>query len=139
MSISRVALIGPYYSHSCTSLYRNKRSLLKDLQMFYKCFVSIKEVARNHLISSIIKGVYYLAMAKPDVIDLGPPLVSWINSYKYLILRIWLTKATSQALVYFSLQDSVITIIYRVQQVDEPSKLIKKDQLGIRDSSSTAL
>jgi hypothetical protein len=56
--------------------------------MFYRCFVSIEEVAGNYLMSFIIKGVYYLAMAKPDVIDLGPPLVSRINSYKYLILRI---------------------------------------------------
>jgi hypothetical protein len=38
--------------------------------------------------SFIIKGIYYLAMAKPNVIDLGPPLVSQINGYKYLILRI---------------------------------------------------
>ena len=63
--------------------------------MSYKCFVSIEEVIGNYLTSSIIKGAYYLAMVKPDVIDLGPPLVSWINSYKYLILRIWLAKATS--------------------------------------------
>ena len=45
--------------------------------------------------SSIIEGVYYLAIAKPNVIDLRPPLVSRINDYKYLILRIWLAKATS--------------------------------------------
>jgi hypothetical protein len=45
--------------------------------------------------SFIIKGVYYLTIVKPNIIDLGPPLVSRINSYKYLILRIWLTKATS--------------------------------------------
>jgi hypothetical protein len=76
MSISRVAPIGPYYSHFYTSLYRDKRSLLKDLQMFYKCFISIKEVARNHLTSFIIKGVYYLTIVKPNIIDLGPPLVS---------------------------------------------------------------
>jgi hypothetical protein len=38
--------------------------------------------------SFIIKGVYYLAMAKPNIIDLGPPLISRINDYKYLILRI---------------------------------------------------
>jgi hypothetical protein len=63
--------------------------------MFYRCFVSIKEVAGNYLMSFIIKGVYYLAMAKPNVINLGPPLVSRINSCKYLILRIWLVKATS--------------------------------------------
>jgi hypothetical protein len=88
MSISRVATAGPYYSHSCTSLYRDKRSLLEDLQMSYRCFVSVEEVAGNHLTSSIIEGVYYLAMAKPNVIDLGPPLVSRINGYKYLISRI---------------------------------------------------
>jgi hypothetical protein len=56
--------------------------------MFYRCFVSIEEVVRNHLISFIIEGVYYLIMAKSNIIDLGPPLVSRINSYKYLILRI---------------------------------------------------
>jgi hypothetical protein len=95
MSISRVTIAGPYYSHSYTSLYRDKRSPLEDLQMSYRCFVSVKEVAGNHLTSSIIKGVYYLAMAKPDVIDLGPPLVSRINGYKHLISRIWLAEATS--------------------------------------------
>jgi hypothetical protein len=63
--------------------------------MFYRCFVFIEEVAENYLTSFIIKGVYYLAMAKPDVVDLGPPLVSRIDGYKYLILRIWLAKATS--------------------------------------------
>ena len=45
--------------------------------------------------SFIIEGVYYLAMAKLNIIDLEPPLISWINSYKHLILRIWLAKATS--------------------------------------------
>jgi hypothetical protein len=59
------------------------------------CFVSIEEVAGNYLMSFIIKGVYYLAIAKPNVIDLGPLLVSWINSYKHLISRIWLAEATS--------------------------------------------
>jgi hypothetical protein len=88
MSISRVTTIGPYYSHSYTSLYRDKRSLLEDLQMPYKCFVSIEEVAGNYLTSSIIEGVYYLAIAKPNIIDLGPPLVNWINGYKHLISRI---------------------------------------------------
>jgi hypothetical protein len=63
--------------------------------MSYRYFVSIEEVAENHLTSSIIKGVYYLAIAKLNIIDLGPPLVSRINSYKYLISRIWLAKATS--------------------------------------------
>jgi hypothetical protein len=95
MSISRVTTIGPYYSHSYTSLHRDKRSPLKDLQMFYRCFVSIEEVVENYLTSSIIEGVYYLAMAKPNIINLRPPLVSRINGYKYLILRIWLAKATS--------------------------------------------
>jgi hypothetical protein len=95
MSISRVIIAGPYYSHSYTSLYRDKRSLLKDLQMSCGYFVSIEEVAENHLTSSIIEGVHYLAMAKPNVIDLGPPLVSRINGYKHLISRIWLAKATS--------------------------------------------
>jgi hypothetical protein len=56
--------------------------------MFYRCFISIKEVAGNHLTSFIIKGVYYLAIAKPNIIDLRPPLISWINGYKHLILRI---------------------------------------------------
>jgi len=52
------------------------------------CFVSVKEVAGNYLTSFIIKGVYYLAMAEPDVIDLGPSLVSRIDGYKHLISRI---------------------------------------------------
>jgi hypothetical protein len=63
--------------------------------MSYECFVSIKEVAGNHLTSFITKGVYYLAIAKPDVIDLGPSLVNRINGYKHLISRIWLAEATS--------------------------------------------
>jgi hypothetical protein len=63
--------------------------------MFCGCFVSIEEVVGNYLMSFIIEGVYYLAMAKPNVIDLEPSLVSWINGYKHLILRIWLAKATS--------------------------------------------
>ena len=88
MSISRVAFISPYYSHSYTSLYRDKRSLLRDLQMSYKCFISVKEVAGNYLMSSTIKGAYYLAIIKPNIIDLGPSFISRINSYKHLILRI---------------------------------------------------
>jgi hypothetical protein len=56
--------------------------------MSYKYFVFIKEVAENHLISFIIEGVYYLAITKPNIIDLEPPLINWINSCKYLILRI---------------------------------------------------
>jgi hypothetical protein len=88
MSISRVALAGLYYSHSYTSLYKDEKSLLKDLQMSYKCFISIKEVVENHLTSSIIKEVHYLTMAEPDVIDLRPLLVSRIDGYKHLISRI---------------------------------------------------
>jgi hypothetical protein len=56
--------------------------------MSYRYFVSIKEVIGNHLMSSIIKGVYYLAITKPNIIDLRPPLISRINGYKHLILRI---------------------------------------------------
>ena len=44
--------------------------------MSYEYFVSIEEVAENHLTSFIIKGVHYLAIAKPNIIDLEPPLVS---------------------------------------------------------------
>jgi len=71
--------------------------------MFYGCFVSIEEVAGNYLTSSITEGVHYLAMAKPDVIDLRPSLVSRIDGYKHLISRIWLAEATSQASAYFPL------------------------------------
>jgi hypothetical protein len=95
MSISRVATIGPHHSHSYTSLHRDERSPLEDLQMSYGCFVSAEEVAGNHLTSSITEEVHYLAMAKPNVADLGPPLVSRINGYKHLISRIWLAEATS--------------------------------------------
>jgi hypothetical protein len=63
--------------------------------MSYKCFIFIKDIIENHLTSFIIKGVYYLTIIKPNIIDLKPPLISWINSYKHLILRIWLIKATS--------------------------------------------
>jgi hypothetical protein len=56
--------------------------------MSYKYFISIKEMAGNHLMSFIIKGVYYLAITKSNIIDLRPLLVSQINNYKYLILRI---------------------------------------------------
>jgi hypothetical protein len=45
--------------------------------------------------SFIIEEVYYLIIAKLNIIDLRPPLISRINGYKYLILRIWLAKATS--------------------------------------------
>jgi hypothetical protein len=44
--------------------------------MSYKCFIFIKEVIGNYLISFIIKGVYHLAIAKPNIIDLRPPLVN---------------------------------------------------------------
>jgi hypothetical protein len=44
--------------------------------MFYKYFISIKEVAENHLISFIIKGVYYLIITKLNIIDLRPSLIS---------------------------------------------------------------
>ena len=103
MSISRVTPVGLYYSHFYTSLYKDERSLLEDLQMSYGCFVSIEEVAENYLTSSIIKGVHYLVMAEPDVIDLRPPLISRIDGCKHLISRIWLAEATSQALAYFPL------------------------------------
>jgi hypothetical protein len=56
--------------------------------MSYRCFVSIKEVVENHLMSFIIKGVYYLVITKPNIIDLEPPLINWINGYKHLISRI---------------------------------------------------
>ena len=56
--------------------------------MSYKYFIFIKEVVRNHLMSFIIKGVYYLTITKPNIIDLRPLLISRINSYKHLILRI---------------------------------------------------
>ena len=88
MSISRVAPAGPYHNYSYTSSYKDERSLLEDLQMSYGCFVSIEKVARNYLTSFIIEGVHYLAMAEPDVIDLRPPLVSRIDSYKHLISKI---------------------------------------------------
>jgi hypothetical protein len=44
--------------------------------MFYRCFVFIKEVVGNYLMSFIIEGVYYLVIAKPNVIDLGLLLIS---------------------------------------------------------------
>jgi hypothetical protein len=56
--------------------------------MPYKCFVFIKEVAENHLMSFIIKGTYYLTIIGLNIINLGLPLISRINSYKHLILRI---------------------------------------------------
>jgi hypothetical protein len=56
--------------------------------MSYKCFVFIKEVAENHLTSFIIKGVHYLTITEPDVINLRPLLISQIDGYKHLISRI---------------------------------------------------
>jgi len=56
--------------------------------MSYKCFVFIKEVAKNHLTSFIIKGTHYLIIIKLDIIDLRPSLINRINNYKHLILRI---------------------------------------------------
>jgi len=56
--------------------------------MFYKCFVFIKEVVENYLISFIIKGTHYLIIIKLDIIDLRPSLINRINNYKHLILRI---------------------------------------------------
>jgi hypothetical protein len=88
MSISRVTLIGPYYNHSYISLYKDEKSLLKDLQMSYKCFIFIKEVAENYLTSFIIKGVHYLIITEFNVINLRPLLISRIDSYKHLISRI---------------------------------------------------
>jgi hypothetical protein len=38
--------------------------------------------------SFTIEGAYYLAIVKPNVIDLGPLFINWINSYKHLIPRI---------------------------------------------------
>ena len=86
--ISRVTPVSLYYSHSYTSLYKDKRSLLKDLQMSYKCFIFIKEVIKNYLTSFIIKGVYYLTITELNVIDLRLFLISRINNYKHLILKI---------------------------------------------------
>jgi hypothetical protein len=44
--------------------------------MSYKCFVFIEEVAENHLMSFIIKEVYYLAIIKLNIINLGPLLIN---------------------------------------------------------------
>jgi hypothetical protein len=56
--------------------------------MSYRYFIFIEKVAENYLTSFTIKGAYYLVIIKPDIIDLRPPFISWINSYKHLILRI---------------------------------------------------
>jgi hypothetical protein len=56
--------------------------------MFYKYLIFIKEVIKNHLMSFIIKETYYLVIIKLNIIDLKSLFISWINSYKHLILRI---------------------------------------------------
>ena len=56
--------------------------------MSYGCFIFIKEVVKNYLTSFIIEGVHYLIITELDVIDLRPLLVSRIDNYKHLILRI---------------------------------------------------
>jgi hypothetical protein len=56
--------------------------------MFYKCFVFIKEVAENYLTSFIIEEAHYLIIIELNIIDLRLFLVSRINSYKHLILKI---------------------------------------------------
>jgi len=88
MSISQIAFISPFHNYSYTFLYKDKRSLLKDLQMSYKYFVFIKEVAENYLTSFTTEKAYYLIIIKLDVIDLKPFLINRINSYKHLISRI---------------------------------------------------
>jgi len=57
--------------------------------MSYKYFIFIKKkVAENYLTSFIIKRVYYLIIIQSDIINLKPLLISQINNYKHLILRI---------------------------------------------------
>ena len=56
--------------------------------MSYKYFVFIKEVTENYLTSFIIKKVYYLIIIELNVINLKPFLISRIDNYKHLILRI---------------------------------------------------
>jgi hypothetical protein len=56
--------------------------------MSYKCFIFIKEVVRNYLTFSTIKGAYYLIIIKLNIINLRPPFISRINNYKHLILKI---------------------------------------------------
>jgi hypothetical protein len=88
MSISRVVSADSFHSHFYTSLYKDEKSLFRDLQMFYKCFIFIKEVVKNYLTSFIIKRAHYLTMIKLDIINLRLFLISRINNYKYLISRI---------------------------------------------------
>ena len=56
--------------------------------MSYRYFVFIKEMTENYLTSFIIKEAHYLIIIEFNVIDLRPLLISRINSYKHLILRI---------------------------------------------------
>ena len=56
--------------------------------MSYKYFAFIKKVIKNYLTSFIIKRAHYLIIIKPDIINLRPLLISRINNYKHLILRI---------------------------------------------------
>ena len=88
MFISRITFISPFYNYSYTSLYKDKRSLLRDLQMFYKYFVFIKEVAENYLTSFITEEAYYLIIIELNIIDLRLLLISRIDNYKHLISRI---------------------------------------------------
>ena len=76
MFISQVITVSFYYNYFYTFLYKDEKSLLKDLQMFYKYFVFIKEIVKNHLMSFIIKGAYYLIIIKLNVINLKPFLIS---------------------------------------------------------------
>jgi len=56
--------------------------------MSYKYLVFIKEVIKNYLTSFIIKEAYYLIIIKSNIINLRLFLISRINNYKHLILRI---------------------------------------------------
>jgi hypothetical protein len=44
--------------------------------MPYKYFVFIKEVVENYLMSSIIKGTYYLVIIELNIINLRFPFIS---------------------------------------------------------------
>ena len=69
--------------------------------MFYRYFIFIKEVIENHLISFIIEGVYYLVIIKPNIIDLGPPLVSWIN-ITLIIINLKVKRREINCLLYLA-------------------------------------
>ena len=56
--------------------------------MFYEYFVFIKKVTKNYLTSFITERAHYLTIIKLDVIDLKLFLISQIDSYKHLILKI---------------------------------------------------